>query len=131
MDDLVSRALMGDKKAQDECTEKGVLLPCPCCGGEAKLKKGFPSSQRPNYHQALVQCKKCHLRTVTHTQCAFESWQDAIKSVLSVWNTRPGLPIGRCEGCKYCDKQEHRPGVYWCNLTGSSVLPDDFCSYFE
>lgn len=32
MTELERRALMGDKKAQEECTEKGIVLPCPFCG---------------------------------------------------------------------------------------------------
>ena len=30
--ELIRRALMGDKQAQEECTEKGIALPCPLCG---------------------------------------------------------------------------------------------------
>ena len=29
--ELICRALMGDKQAQQECTAKGIMLPCPCC----------------------------------------------------------------------------------------------------
>lgn len=27
--ELICRALMGEKQAQEECTEKGIVLPCP------------------------------------------------------------------------------------------------------
>ena len=33
--ELIRRAIMGDKKAQKECTAKGIMLPCPFCGGKA------------------------------------------------------------------------------------------------
>lgn len=32
------RAMLGDKAAQDRFTERRELLPCPCCGGEPKMK---------------------------------------------------------------------------------------------
>ena len=35
--ELIRRALLGDKQAQEECTEKGIVLPCPFCGEEAQL----------------------------------------------------------------------------------------------
>ena len=35
--DIVRRALLGDKKAQEELTEKGKLLPCPFCGNEKNI----------------------------------------------------------------------------------------------
>ena len=37
--ELIRRALMGEKQAQEECTEKGIVLPCPICGGEIKIKQ--------------------------------------------------------------------------------------------
>lgn len=36
--ELVRRALMGDKKAQEDCTAKGIVLPCPFCRGNQGLK---------------------------------------------------------------------------------------------
>ena len=36
MDDI-KLALLGDKAAQERMTEKGELLPCPFCGGEARV----------------------------------------------------------------------------------------------
>lgn len=33
--ELERRALSGDTEAQRECTEKGILLPCSFCGGNA------------------------------------------------------------------------------------------------
>ncbi len=34
--DVIKRALLGDKNAQNEMTENGELLPCQC-GGKAKV----------------------------------------------------------------------------------------------
>ena len=33
------------------------LKPCPFCGGEAKMKHGYPGQQRAGIRQAVVQCK--------------------------------------------------------------------------
>mgnify|MGYP001323074540 CR=1 FL=1 len=41
MDNQIKSALRGDKQAQADCTAAGVLLPCPFCGGEAKLHESF------------------------------------------------------------------------------------------
>lgn len=35
--ELIRRALMGDKQAQEECAEKGIVLPCPLCGNENNI----------------------------------------------------------------------------------------------
>ena len=42
MTDLIRRALMGDKQAQNECTAQYIALPCPFCGKE--MKKMHPGS---------------------------------------------------------------------------------------
>lgn len=36
MTELERRALLGDKQAQEECTDKGIVLPCPFCGSKAE-----------------------------------------------------------------------------------------------
>lgn len=39
--ELIHRALLGDEQAQQECTEKGIVLPCPFCKGEAYTETFF------------------------------------------------------------------------------------------
>ena len=39
MTDLERRALLGDAEAQRECTEKGIVLGCWRCGGDAEVKQ--------------------------------------------------------------------------------------------
>lgn len=51
------RALLGDKDAQRECTEKGILLPCPCCGGTAKLKRDSQVGKLPIADKLLLSVK--------------------------------------------------------------------------
>jgi len=56
MDDI-KLALFGNKEAAERATDAGVLLPCPCCGGE-------PFRQAPNMHRkTTVTCKQCGLGT--------------------------------------------------------------------
>lgn len=129
MTELERLALLGDKQAQKECTEKGIVLPCPFCGGEAKLKKGFPSRQIAHCRQAVVQCKKCGNRTVTYKQLPMERWEDVDKSALEAWNTRPAPPVGRCGECKnVCDVGDN---IVTCDIFERDMMPDDFCSQFE
>lgn len=104
--ELIRCALMGDKQAQEECTAKGIVLPCPFCGNENNIIS--------NWGMFRVWCPHCKAKSEDTL-----TTRDALKS----WNSRPAPPIGRCGECKNwnggdCYRQE---------LTKS----DDFCSYFE
>ena len=117
--ELIHRALMGSKKAQRECTEKEIVLPCPFCGSENIVIS--------NWGLWRVWCQACLGKSDDQLSQA-----DAIRK----WNTRPASPIGRCKECKYytvlwhCEVHSQELDQY-----GSGVyvemLPDDFCSYFE
>lgn len=52
--DLICRALLGEQKAQEECTEKGIVLPCWRCGGESEIQE-LHTGGKPIY---AVTCKK-------------------------------------------------------------------------
>ena len=106
MDSLVRKALLGDREAQRECTEKGIVLPCPLCGNENNIIS--------NWGMFRVWCPHCKAKSEDTL-----TTRDALKS----WNPRPAPPIGRCGECKNwnggdCYRQE---------LTKS----EDFCSYFQ
>ena len=82
MTELERRALMGDQEAQQECTEKEIVLGCPFCLGKIE--------------QLITGCAfKCH-----GCGCVFRfrvSESDCKTSnVIQEWNTRPAPPIGRC-----------------------------------
>lgn len=110
MDSLVRKALLGDREAQRECTEKGIVLPCPFCGNENNIIS--------NWGMFRVWCPHCKAKSEDTL-----TTRDALKS----WNARPTPPIGRCEECAaygvFKDNQ--------CVNTGYYRTRQDFCSDFE
>ena len=56
------------------------LKKCPFCGGEAKLMTSSFFA-----HDAVVICKRCGGRTLTHTSSSHE---DAKMNAVKAWNTR-------------------------------------------
>lgn len=116
MTELERKALMGDQEAQKECTKKGIVLPCPCCGCGAKLYTSYDGMY-------IVQCAKCGCGTL-HKHDS--------ESVIVDWNRRPSPPIGRCGECKNAPFLSSRAkGMRWCRKFRSDVNSNDFCSYFE
>ena len=59
MDD-VKLAMLGDHEAAKRLTEKGVLLPCPWCGGEAMVE--YDTIEPFEY---VVFCGDCGVMTTT------------------------------------------------------------------
>lgn len=82
--DLIKRALLGDKKAQEELTEKYELLPCPHCNSEAYL---FVEDG------VRVICGKCSCSTTTLIDAIYgeKITGNAVKRVIEKWNTRPQI----------------------------------------
>ena len=78
MNDLIRRALLGDQEAQEECTRQGIVLPCPCCGGEAKLK------------QLSGRWSVCCLNN-----CVGSRIYNDKQRAIATWNPRHAPPIGR------------------------------------
>lgn len=122
MTDFERRALLGDREAQEECTRRGIVLPCWRCGGEANVYQ-TSAFGRPLY---AVSCKKHYCGAYG---CAHRTEKEAI----SYWNTRAAPPIGRCREC-----------VYWDENTGECAYaadtevayhkytdPDFFCGEFK
>lgn len=87
--DIIKRAMLGDKKAQQEITARGELLTCPCCGSKVNImcfeKSGIPSGDMG--HFAKIKCSNCWLE--------LERWalknKWAVESVIKSWNSRPQL----------------------------------------
>lgn len=119
--ELIRRALLGSREAQQECTEKGIVLPCWRCGGESEIQE-LHTGGKPIY---VVTCKKTYCGAYG---CAHSTQQKAIE----YWNTRPAPPVGRCEDCKWyeCGKEWYP----YCNHPdglSNSVRATDFCCCFE
>lgn len=74
--ELIHRALMGSREAQQECTEKGIVLPCWRCGGESEIQE-LHTGGKPIY---AVTCKKTYCGAYG---CAYSTQQKAIE----YWNT--------------------------------------------
>lgn len=118
MNELVRRALMGDKKSQEECTEKGIVLECPWCGCDERNMIGLSV-----YHeQYFYSCEACGCNcsiVFDNDTCDYPKHEALVK-----WNTRPEPPIGRCRECKNWDSIR-------CSNVNFLSGPFDYCSYFE
>ena len=56
------------------------LEPCPCCGGEARLK----DVQGAKIRQGWVGCPACHL---------YINWKISPAAAIRTWNARAGLTV--------------------------------------
>ena len=111
MNDLIRRALLGDREAQEECTRQGIVLPCPCCGGVARLSVFLGNP--------VVTCTGCSM-------CTAPVAGGTKGEALADWNTRHAPPIGRCETCRYWIKT-----TCYCwksKIFGQSCRRDEYCS---
>lgn len=140
MEDIERRALMGDEEAQRECTQQGVVLPCPCCKGNARVRytgnnsgpDGYTSNVYARSKPGLIRCDKCGLKTSRYTK---------VCRALARWNTRPAPPVGRCKDCTNWDKEQTESILgYECACFALSneklghivyTQPDGFCNNFD
>lgn len=141
MTELERRALLGDAEAQKQCTEQGIVLPCPFCGCQATVK-----TQKQDYgiSGTIVKCSRC----LASVYCLDERAQITDSGIKNVpvenhryiafhrWNTRPAPPIGRCGKCDFyvseweCEGKTI-PSECTHPLTELYVInEEDFCSYF-
>ena len=118
--ELIRRALMGEKQAQEECTEKGIVLPCPICGGQIKIKQC-------DWDMFYPYCNGCKF--------TFNFLFDSKKDAIEVVNDRPAPPIGRCGECKCWRRNGSDWGScskwYTEDKVQAFMLEDDFCSNFK
>lgn len=114
--ELIRRALLGDKQAQEECTNRGVILPCPFCGGEAEWAK-----------EAGLYSIRCKNGTCIGSDIRPEYGE--LICAIADWNTRPALPIGRCVECKHYYSES--PSTGYCDNVQDVKGDTDYCSCFE
>lgn len=130
--ELIRRALMGSREAQQECTEKGIVLPCPFCGSDSKVFADID----------LFGVRCVDSTCIGHDMRAEYYFRDR---AIEDWNTRPAPPIGRCKDCVFSrtpteeDFKEFRGGIIeYKDVCMCAFLEqpeprweDDFCSYFK
>ena len=80
--DVIKRALLGDKNAQNEMTENGELLPCQC-GGKAKVITRIDEEGHPF---KVVLCLKCRIELQ-----GLGDTEEKEKELITDWNTRAQL----------------------------------------
>lgn len=140
--ELIRRALLGDQKAQQECTEKWIVLPCPKCFGDGvKIKGDGHDIYDPDtlgYIDSIpdsilyVTCDNCNLCSNCITVEDGEEREDAEKRLIAAWNTRSAPPIGRCGKCETKKRAiVNANGFLICPVSGMEIIDNDFCSYFE
>lgn len=99
MTNLERRAMLGDRQAQEECTRRGIVLPCPLCAGEVAVNEIPPHNHKIATHMPDY-AGGCFIECVCGYCVSGDDKQDA----LARHNTRPAPPIGRCGECAYWDK---------------------------
>ena len=113
------------------------LLPCPFCGGEAKLHDGLinivPVIDEYGAYidadlegtPAWVECTACG--------AAADGFDDADEAV-AAWNRRAILDgcenelIARCENCKHYNRIGCSDGFGWCESMDRGVSDDFYCA---
>ena len=83
----ILKATLGDHEAAKRLTEAGVLVPCPCCGGNARVRYtgngsgplGYTSNVYMRSKPGFVMCDKCGLQTSRNMRAC---------RAVSKWNTR-------------------------------------------
>ena len=127
--ELIRRALLGSREAQQECTEKRIVLPCPFCQGEAILEYDVTAP-----FEYDVVCGDCGIM-----KGISEDKNVAIRE----WNTRPAPPVGRCKDCVWSrepTKEDYKEldrdllsykDSLVCDFWEREVWCKDFCSYFD
>lgn len=118
-EDLVRRALLGDKSEQGTCTAREIVLPCPCCGNHAIISKTNHKYSSIEYKYE-VRCSRCGL---------LAPFGKTYLGAISNWNNRTKPPFGRCWECAWYHKDGHGGG--YCGQQGPGRAPSDFCSWFK
>lgn len=119
MNDLERRALLGDRQAQEECTRRGIMLPCWKCGGEAEVNE-LHTGGKPIY---AVSCKK-------HYCGAYGAGSASVPKAIEFWNTRQAPPTGRCGECAHL-KDDDGVCLYCEVFNMTTPGPEAFCCMFE
>ena len=125
MTDLECRAMLGDRQAQEECTRRRIVLPCPWC----KCDERDMLDMNVYHEQYFYSCEACGCNgpiVYDNDGCDYPEHE-----ALARWNTRLAPPIGRCGECKNFGHEIYAEKHACTKLQLPYCNPDDFCSYFE
>lgn len=129
--ELIRRALMGDKQAQQACTDKGIALPCPYCGSD-KLYVDAPYRSDDIPAEMINDIDRDYDGFSVSCGCGnyIEVEYGTFKDTLAKWNTRPAPPVGKCKDCLWylpiSKRCKYSIGGLWGEVNGLS-----FCCCFE
>lgn len=118
--ELIRRALLGSREAQEELSNKFIPIPCAFC-------KADGSNMEVQYDKgvAWMECQACG---ACGPIAESDDEYTGEKAAISAHNTRPAPPVGRCKDCKFYTSMSHCQ-VHSLGL--DQYDPDDFCSYFQ
>ena len=96
--DEIKRALLGDHEAAKRLTDEGVLLPCPFCGGEVRLRRvsnSYRTSPPTIMDEWTVECPNGCVRNNVYKSKIFQDENGAVviknngaEEARLAWNTR-------------------------------------------
>ena len=135
--ELIRRALLGSREAQDELSNKFIPIPCAFC-------KADGSNMKVQYDKgvAWMECQACGAcGPIAESDDEYTGERAAIRA----HNTRPAPPAGRCKDCVFSrtptkeNFKEFRGGIFeYKDVCMCAFLEqpeprweDDFCSYFK
>lgn len=99
MTELERKALLGDTEAQKQCTEQGIILPCPLCKGAVKYY--FAEKHEDVGKGAVVVIPAM---SYVKCKCGYSVQGVGEKTAIKIHNSRPSPPVGKCEDCRYFRK---------------------------
>lgn len=88
--DEKTRALLGDREAQEAITARGELLPCPFCGSEPDTRAKVKSQ----HLEMAVVCFECGTSKAVKVEICdteFREIENAMIVAAGAWNHRPPL----------------------------------------
>ena len=98
MDRDIKLALLGDHEAAKRLTDAGVLVPCPFCGREVRLRRvsnGYSTSPTVIRDEWTVECPKGCVRNNVYKSEIFQDDKGAVviknngaDEARLAWNTR-------------------------------------------
>lgn len=98
--DEKTRALLGDREAQEAFTARGELLGCPCCGSEVYV--GEESDYEGHQEWISIYCIKCGLE-MNGEKTPYGIDKEEVKKLIVKWNHRaPLLTPEQMEALKQC-----------------------------